>query len=100
MDLKNPVELARNKINAETAKIFWRELQPNFASGSTIYVASSLDMVEVALEISRNNQTAVKAWMEKGQLGPVSDQQAAAWIESDALVWSVVIKPWVLAQNS
>lgn len=100
MDLLSSAGLARKKINTETAKISWRELQHQFACGSTIYVAPSLDLVEVALEISRDNTAAVKEWLQKGQLGPVSDQQAQAWTDSDTLVWSVVVRPWVLVQNS
>lgn len=100
MDLQGAVESARNRINAETAKISWRELQHQFACGSTIYVAPLLDLVEVALEISRDNTEVVKEWMQTGQLASVSDKQAQAWTDSDALVWSVVVRPWVLIQNS
>lgn len=100
MKFEHSKELKHNKINAETAKISWRELQGHFASGAAIYVAPSMDLVEVALKISKNDTGAVKAWMEKGLLAPVNDQQAAAWVESDATMWSVVIKPWVLVQNS
>ncbi len=100
MKLENSEELEHNKINAETAKIPWRELQGHFASGAAIYVAPSMDLVDVALKISKNDTEAVKAWMEKGLLAPVNNQQAATWVESDATMWSVVIKPWVLVQNS
>ncbi|MEI6545293.1 MAG: DUF2288 family protein [Methylococcales bacterium] len=29
----------------------------------------------------------------------VSDQQALAWLEVDADVWAVVVKPWILVQT-
>jgi hypothetical protein len=36
--------------------------------------------------------------MATGKFGKVTDEQAAAWIETDALVWAVVVSPWVLVQ--
>ena len=100
MKLEDSAELEHNKINSETAKISWRELQAHFASGATIYVEPSMDLVNVALKISKNDTAAVKEWMEKGLLAPVNDQQAAKWLESDAMMWSVVIRPWILVQES
>ncbi|MFW5724155.1 MAG: DUF2288 family protein [Halochromatium sp.] len=28
----------------------------------------------------------------------MSDAQATAWIEAEAVVWAVVVRPWVLVQ--
>jgi hypothetical protein len=36
--------------------------------------------------------------MAAGKFGKVSDEQATVWYESDALLWAVVISPWVLVQ--
>ena len=32
-------------------------------------------------------------------MGKVADQQAAAWLATDAEVWAVVVSPWVLVQE-
>ena len=40
-----------------------------------------------------------QAWTESGKLAGASDDQAKRWIASDALLWAVVIKPWVLVQE-
>lgn len=85
-------------LNAQTAVIAWRDLQRYFATGSVIYVASDLDLVAVAYQVALDNKSQVARWMEAGVITPVSDQQAQDWIETDALVWSVVVKPWVLVQ--
>lgn len=87
-----------NKINLETAQIRWHELQRFFASGSAIAVAPSLDLTNVASVIAEDNAAQLKTWMESGEVDTVTDQQALAWHEADALVWAVVIKPWVLVQ--
>lgn len=88
----------RVRINAETAKIAWQDLQRFFAQGNAILVAPELDLVDVALEMSRDNRTAIEGWMAAGQVGRVTDSQAIEWLEADALVWCVVIRPWVLVQ--
>ena len=40
--------LTKDKVNLETSKIAWQELQRFFASGAAVFVASELDLVEVA----------------------------------------------------
>ncbi len=92
-------ELDRININLETARIAWKELQVYFASGATLSVSSALDLVEVAMQISKDNQAQVAQWMESGQVARVSDAQALAWYAADAEVWAVVVRPYVLVQE-
>lgn len=91
-------EVTRAKMNLETARIAWRELQRFFASGAAIYVSPALDLVEVAYRISEDHKEQVLAWMEGGRLAPVSDEQALAWYETSASMWAVVVSPYVLVQ--
>lgn len=91
-------EIYRAKVNLETSRIAWKELQRFFASGVAIFASDELDMVEVALQISENNQAQVAHWLAAGQLGKVTDEQALAWFETDAEVWAVVVSPYVLVQ--
>ena len=90
----------KEKINLETSKIAWKELQRVFAAGKAIAVDPSLDLVEVALQISQDNKAGVAQWMENGYVNGVTDEQAKEWLETDASVWAVVVKPWVLVQNT
>lgn len=69
-----------------------------FASGTVIFVSEELDLVEVGVQISLDNKTAVAQWMEEKRIGKVSDEQAKAWLDSDATLWTVVVKPWLLVQ--
>lgn len=91
-------ELERARINGETARIPWRELQRFFAAGKVVYVHPDLDLVDVALVIARDDAGRLRAWRDRGRVAPVSDRQAREWIEANASMWSVVVKPWVLAQ--
>ena len=91
--------LSRDEIHSETSKIAWSELQRFFAAGRAIYISPDLDLVEVALQISNDNSDLVRKWMDEDKLAPVSDDQARYWIGTDASVWAVVVKPWVLVQD-
>ena len=99
MNESNLGDVAREKVNLETSKIAWKELQRFFASGSAVFVASSLDLVDVAYQFSIDNKNLVSQWMQNNQVALVSDQQAINWAESDAKVWAVVVKPWILVQE-
>jgi hypothetical protein len=92
-------KLLRGQINLETAQIAWRELQRFFASGSTVYVGPELDLVEVAYQIAKDNAAQVAEWMEHGHIARVTDAQALAWHDADAIVWAVVARPYVLIQE-
>lgn len=86
------------QINLETAQIHWHELQRFFASGNAIAVDSSLDLTHVAAQIVADNAAQMKQWMEANLVDAVKDTQAQQWHEHNALLWAVVIKPWVLVQ--
>ena len=88
----------REELNAETAKIYWKEVETFFANGTVIYVSSELDLIDVALDICLDNKLKVQQWMSGNLINKVSDQQALEWLSGDTVLWSVVVKPWVLVQ--
>jgi len=92
------LEIFRAKVNLETSRIAWKELQRFFASGVAVAVDAELDLVEVGYQFSKDNKAQVERWLLTGKIGKVSDKQAAAWIEADADMWAVVVSPWVLVQ--
>ncbi len=94
----NPENIEREKLNQETSQIAWRELQRFFATGQAISVAAELDLIDAAYAVSQDNAVQVEKWMIDGKLSPVSDHQAIDWLETDAMMWTVVVKPWVLVQ--
>ncbi len=91
--------LGREKINQETSQILWAELQRFFASGLAIQVDRTLDLVDVAWCFAQDDKPQVEKWLQQNKVGPVADQQAQQWLDDDALVWAVVIKPWILVQE-
>ena len=97
--LKQERELERARIISETAKIPWLELQRFFAAGKVMWIAAELDLVDVACALQQDDLQQFETWTEAQQLAPVSDEQARDWVDADALLWSVVVKPWVLIQE-
>lgn len=97
--LRQERELERAKIVTETAKIPWQELQRFFAAGKVMWVSSDLDLVDVACALQQDDVASVQHWTESGQLAPARDEQARHWVDDDALLWAVVVKPWVLVQE-
>ena len=73
------------KINLETAQISWKELERFFAGGRVISVEDDVK--------------AISGMLEKKEIGKVTDEQAQIWSDSDALLWAVVVRPWILVQQ-
>ncbi len=99
MNESNCADITKEKVNLETSKIAWKELQRFFASGTAVFVAATLDLVDVAYQFSIDNKDQVAQWLQSNQIALVSDQQALEWLETDAEVWAVVVKPWILVQQ-
>lgn len=91
--------ILRAKVNMETSRIEWKELQRFFASGVAIEVSTKLDLVEVAMQMHQDNKAKIEDFLSAGALAKVSDDRAAAWLATDEEVWAVVVSPWVLVQE-
>lgn len=98
MNLPDPEQPLRQRLNQETARMQWHELLPHFAAGNVVAVDVSLDLIDVAVKISQDDTAAVATWMAHGLIGRVDDGQAGAWVASDPALWTVIVKPWVLVQ--
>ena len=94
----NPEAIEREKLNQETSQIAWHELQRFFATGQAISVSTDLDLIDAAYAVSQNDAAQVEQWITDGKLMPVSDSQAIDWLAADMMLWTVVVKPWVLVQ--
>lgn len=92
-------EERRAKLNLETARIAWRELQRYFAAGRVVRISPRLDLIDAALAIAEDDVERIRGWIDEGALAPVADTEALAWYESDAALWAVVVNPWVVVQS-
>ncbi|MCC4308595.1 DUF2288 domain-containing protein [Alcanivorax marinus] len=90
--------LLKAKLNQETARADWRELQPFFARGQTVAVAGDLDLIEVAVAFAEDRVEQIRQWRAQGRVDAVSDDQARGWFDAGQDMWTLVVKPWVLVQ--
>ena len=87
------------KLNGETGKLSWRELERHFARGAVVRVDAGLDLVEVAVSMVQDDTAALGVWLEQGLIARASDADAAVWsAEPDRRFWAIVIAPWVVVQ--
>ena len=87
------------KINLETAQISWKELERFFAGGRVISVEDHVDIIRVAQLMASDDVKAISGMLEKKEIGKVTDEQAQTGSDSDALLWAVVVRPWILVQQ-
>jgi hypothetical protein len=87
------------RLNGETAKIEWHELQKHYASGSVIAVAAGFDLIKVAIALHQDDSEQVKKWLAEKLVVEVSDSQAQRWYDEKTSVWALVIPPFVLVQE-
>jgi hypothetical protein len=92
-------ELNRARLNLETGRIAWSELQRHFARGVLVKVAAQLDLVEVAACVAEDRPERIADWLASGALARATDADAIAWQARAASFWAIVAAPWVLVQE-
>lgn len=87
------------KLNLETARLQWPELERHFARGVVIRVAPGMDLVEVALTVAENRTDRVQGWLADGSIARADTPDAEGWHRRQPTFWAVVVAPWVLVQE-
>ncbi len=94
------IEVLKARLNMETAKIGWSELQRPFAKGTVFVVAPELDLVETAARMIHDDKSSVEEWVEQNKLVQANIEDARRWNDTDPDLWAVVVAPWILVQES
>jgi hypothetical protein len=92
-------DLLRAKLNTETGRLSWQELEPHYARGVVVCVSVELDLVDVAFRMAKNDAKQVAEWLGVGALHRASDDDARDWCSRNPSLWAVVTVPWVLVQE-
>ncbi len=95
---ESPEEI-KARLNLETSRIHWHELQTYYARGQVVRVSPELDLLNVATQLTADNKAQFEHWMSAGQVGDVPPDLGRAWYDRNAELWAVVIAPWVLVQD-
>lgn len=85
-------------LNAQTAKIAWSELQRPFATGGVFELLAPHDLVHTAVALAEDNASVIAPLVETKAMAKVEDARAQEWLESDQMLWAVVVAPYVLVQ--
>ena len=51
------------RLNKETAKINWLELQKHYAAGNLLAVAEGADLINIAVAFHQDDTVKVQAWL-------------------------------------
>lgn len=86
------------KLNLETGRLGWPELQRHFARGMVVVVDPGLDLLEAADALAEDHTERFGEWAEFGLIRRASDEDARHWQATHAEFWAVVVAPWVLVQ--
>jgi hypothetical protein len=89
----------KQKLNLETAKLSWSELQTFFARGVVIVVNPELDLLEIAAYLCDDRSNEIERLITEGKITRATDEHARHWVESEPIFWAVVVAPWVLVQE-
>ncbi|MBW2939279.1 DUF2288 domain-containing protein [Zhongshania sp. CAU 1632] len=87
------------KLNRETSRILWTELQRFYAQGAVLVVAPELDLIATAAAVANDDAAAVSTWMKDNLLQKATEKLAMTWLAENCEVWAVVVAPWVLVQQ-
>ena len=87
------------KLNLETGKISWPELQRYFARGVLVIVSDGADLVATAKAVSEDDKNYIEELTKNGTLIRAHDEHARRWQQTDPVFWAVVVAPWVLVQE-
>ena len=99
LPLNSADENLKQHLRGETAPMSWADLAPFFARGQLIVVSPLLDLLDVAVAMSRDRRESFERWMASGEVKLVDDALATIWTDQPPTLLAVVIAPWVLVQT-
>jgi hypothetical protein len=89
----------RTRLNLETGRVGWKDIEILFARGMLMAVAPELDLVEVAALTAENETAKMKAWTDQGMVGALTPERAKDWQVREPELWAVVVAPWAFVQE-
>ncbi len=92
--------MLRERLNGETARLRWKELERHFACGAVVKVAPTMDLVDVAVAMAQDDTRTIQAALDAGEMARASAEDAERWARRNQSLWAVVVAPWVLVQET
>ncbi len=98
--MQEQIDVLKARLNTETAKIGWEEIQRFFAKGQVFIVKPELDLIDTAAKMIQDEKRAVEEWLNKNWIAQATTEDAKRWHETDPDLWAVVVAPWILVQEA
>ncbi|WP_185964573.1 DUF2288 family protein [Aliikangiella marina] len=93
------IELSlKDKLNLETAKISWKELELFFAKGNLLTVSPSKNLIEVAEQIASNQQKEIESLILEKNIEFATPSWVRENCSENPTLWAVVVAPYVVCQ--
>lgn len=83
----------------ELGSISWTELVRHFARGVVINVSQTLDILDIAQCLARDEAAQFQAWVDEDLVRRASDDDARDWTSREPEFLCVVVAPWVIVQE-
>jgi len=98
MSLSN--EEIKAKLNLETGKLAWTELEQLFAKGVVVCVDKKQDLIKVAAALAEDQASKIAALLETNKITKPDNEQAILWHQNKQVFWAVVVAPWIVIQET
>ena len=88
------------RLNRETAKINWPEIQRFFAQGRVILVHAEQDLVRIGAHFVRDEVEVIQTLLHEEAIRIAEIKDAESWEGRQITLWAVVVAPWILVQEN
>ena len=93
--------MSNNDFRDQLLKGLWQDLKVHMERDAIIVVSSELDLSSAAVDMSKNNVTALQSWIAKGLVGKPTAPQLAGWNAMPSKEFNfVIVQPYVLIQEA
>lgn len=88
----------KQKLNLETAKISWKEIESFFAKGNLLQIETDRDLVEVGELIASNNEKEIEKLILEKKIAFATPDWVKKHCQANTELWTLVVAPYVLCQ--
>lgn len=91
----------RESLTRDLATVAWRDLRVHLQRDAVILVDRDIDIIDAAVAVARDDETAVEQWIAAGKIGKPDQDQLDVW-ESDLEhpLHMLIVQPFILTQEA
>lgn len=98
-DHDQPQDALREKLRSEVMACAFEDLAPHLSRGALLLAEPTVDFLDVAYAIARDDRASVERFLQAAQLRRAGEpDQALFGALAEQRFQFVVVQPWVLAQ--